>query len=77
MLAVAKHLPIGNATHEQQLLTYAENCVTPTYLYFQSKFDNELKPAVEAFKAARYVSPSKVNELKPDASDIDENLPVP
>lgn len=71
MLAVAKHLAIGNATHEQQLLTYAENCVTPTYLYFQSKFDNELKPAVEAFKAARYVSPSKVNELKPDASDID------
>ena len=70
VLAVAKHLAIGNATHEQQLLIYGENCVTPAYLYFQSKFDNELKPAVEAFKAARYVSPSKVNELKPNASDI-------
>ena len=47
------------------------DCVTPAYLYFQSKFDNELNPAVEAFKVARYVSPSKVNELKPDDSDVD------
>lgn len=59
MLAVAKHLAIGNATRQQQLSTYAENCVTPAYSYFQSKFDNELKPAVEAFKAAWYVSLSK------------------
>ena len=71
VLAVAKHLAIGNATHKQQLMMYAENCVTPAYLYFQSKFDNELKPVVEAFKATQYMSPSKVNELKPDSSDID------
>ena len=42
-----------------------------TYQYFQSKFDNDLKPALLAFKAARYFSPSKICELKPSSADID------
>ena len=52
-------------------MTYANNCVTEAYGYFRNKFDNELKPAMEAFKAARYLYPAKVNALKPTTFDID------
>ena len=69
--AVAKQLTNGNIGHETPLVTYANNCVTEAYGYFRNKFDNELKPALEAFKAAQYVCPAKVNALKPTTSDID------
>ena len=68
--AVAKQLAIGDATCEQ-LVGYAKACVQPAYQYFQSKFDNDLKPVLLAFKAARYFSLSKMSELKPSAADID------
>ena len=69
--AVAKLLSRGKSTHECQLIAYAKACCVPAYAYFKEKFDNDLKPVVTAFKAARYFSPSKVNELKPTAADID------
>lgn len=69
--AVARQLADGNAAHERQLVAYAENCVTEGYNYFRSKFDDDLKSAMEAFGAARYLSPAKVNAIKPIASDID------
>jgi hypothetical protein len=43
----------------------------PAYSYFKQKFDTDLKNAVEAFKAARYFLPSKIDELRPTISDID------
>ena len=49
----------------------ANACCAPAYSYFKAKFDNDLSPHLLAFKAARYFSPSKVNELKPAAADID------
>ena len=48
----------------------ANACCAPAYSYL-AKFDNDLSPHLLAFKAARYFSPSKVNELKPAAADID------
>ncbi len=69
--AVAKHLPGGDTVHEQQLVVYAKACAQPAYTYFKEKFDDKLKPALLAFKAARYFSPSKIAELKPTATDID------
>ena len=71
VIAVAKALAAGNPTHYQQLVAYAKNCVEPAYNYFCSKADNDLKPVLDAFKAARYFSPSKFHELKPSAGDID------
>lgn len=71
VVAVAKYLATGNASRERQLVAYAENCVTAAYSYFKSKFDDALKPAVTAFKAAGYFSPSKINELKHTTSDVD------
>ena len=51
---------------------YAKTCDEPAYAYFKSKFEGELKPLVQAFKAARIFSPSKANELKPTTRDVDE-----
>ena len=70
--AVAEKLSKGNIVHKQMLKSYARDCVEPAFEYFKQKFDMELKPLVEVFKAARYFSPSKVAELKPSAQDIDE-----
>ena len=69
--AVAKTEAKGNATHEKQLLNYSRVCVQPAYDYFHLKFNNDLKPVFDAFKAARLFSPSKFHELKPSAADID------
>ena len=64
-VAIARKLSQGNPTINQQLLHYAKSCVAPAYHYFKDTFDNDLKLAVSAFKAARYFNPSKINELKP------------
>ena len=57
VVAVAREIACGNASHEQQLSAYARACVQPAYDYFRSKFDNDLKPALNSFKAARYFHP--------------------
>ena len=69
--AVAKQLAGGSSSHEQQLNAYARACIDPAYAYFQAKFDNDLKPAMQVFKAARYFSPTASCELKPVANDLD------
>ena len=75
--AVTKLLASGNSTHEKQLIAYAKACSIPAYAYFKEKFDNDLRPIVLAFKAARYLSPSKVNELKPTADDVNSFAAFP
>ena len=71
VVAVTREEASGNASHEQQLSAYVRSCVQPAYNYFKSKFDNDLKPALNCFKAARYFSPSKCSELRPTVADID------
>ena len=68
---MAKAEANGNASHEQQLLDYSKACVQPAHDYFYLKFYNNLKPVLDAFKAARLFSPFKFHELKPSATDID------
>ena len=70
-VAVAKAEANGNASHEQHLLDYSKACVQPAYDYFYLKYNNDLKPDLYAFKAARLFSPFKFHELKPSATDID------
>ena len=65
----------STASQQQLLLDYAENCVKLAYNYFKQKFEVELKPLVGIFKYARFFDPTKVGELKPSSSDID-NLKV-
>ena len=69
--AVGKAEANGNASHEQQLLDYSKACVQPAYDYFYLKFNNDLKPVLDAFKVTRLFSPFKFHELKPSATDID------
>ena len=69
LVAVAKHISVGNTAHESQ--TCANACCAPAYFYFKAKFDNDLRSHLLAFKVACYFSPLKVNELKPTAADID------
>ena len=51
-------------------MAYARACVQPAYDYFRLKFDNDLKPVLDGFKAARYFSPSKFYELRPTVADV-------
>ena len=69
--AVAKAEANGNASREQQLLDYSKACVQPAYDHFYLKFNNDLEPVLDAFKAARLISPFKFHELKPSATVID------
>ena len=69
--ALTKQLARGNSSLEQQLNAYARGCIDPAYAYFHAKFDNDLKPAMQVFKAARYFCPATTSELKPVASDLD------
>ena len=71
VVAVAREVASGNASHEQQLSAYARSRVQPAYNYFKSKFDNGLKPALDCFTVAHYFSPSKCSELRPTVADID------
>lgn len=68
---LAKQLAGGCSSHEQQLNAYVRACVDPAYAYFLAKFDNDLKPAMQVFKAAHYFSPVTASELKPTTSDLD------
>ena len=55
-------------------MNYAKSCIEPAYAYFNSKFQSptsDLTKALSAFKAARFFSPSQINELKPSTTDID------
>ena len=56
VMACARNLANGNATAEQQLITYAKSCVEAGYQFFKSKCDGELKPVVSFFKGARMLS---------------------
>ena len=42
--ALANQLAGGNTSHQQQLRAYTRACIAPAYTYFQTKFDNDLKP---------------------------------
>ena len=72
VMACARILAIGNATAEQQLVTYAKSCVEAGYQYFKLKFDGELKPVVSFFKGARLLSPEKMKDTHIDESTIDD-----
>ena len=67
----ALQLSEGDHVYEQQLVAYSKTCVQTAFNYFKSKFDDDLKPVLLAFKAARYFSPSKVHEMKPSVTDPD------
>ena len=69
--AIAMQLSGSDRMHEQQLVAYAKACVEQAYSYFQAKFDNDHKPTLLAFKAARYFSLLKVHKINPMDADLE------
>ena len=63
VVSIAKALSNGNSSHEQQLLAYAESWIQPAYAYFREKFENDLKPALDVLKAARFFLPPSLMKL--------------
>jgi len=57
---------------KKQLLGYADTCLKPAYDYFKLKFDQDLKPALNAFKAACLFSPSKAYSMHLTVSIVDQ-----
>ena len=74
---VVDRLSGGQAAAKQQLLAYGISCVKPAFDYFISKFRHELKPTMDAFKAAQLFLPRKVNDLCPDSSSVDNLKAIP
>ena len=77
MAAIANTLAPGNQSVVQQWMQYGMDCVQPGIDHFHSKFGNDSSLPLNAFKAARLVSPLKVNDLKPVAADIDSLKCIP
>jgi hypothetical protein len=65
---VAERLSQGQNTIKQQLVSYGLACVK---LASAIKFGQEIKPVVDAFKAAQLLWPHKVNYLSPDSSSVE------
>ena len=71
--AIAAVIAPGNPAVQQQLILYALGCVKDGLEYFQQKFGNDATSPLNAFRAARSVSPSKMDEIQPSGSDIDSD----
>ena len=61
----------ANQSLQQRIVQYGTACVQPGLDYFERHFNSSLKDALSAFKAARYFSPLKMNNIQPNAEAID------
>ena len=77
MSAIARHLAPGNLPVQQQWMSYGMNCVKDGIEYFNNKFGDDSASPLNAFKAARLFSPSKVNDIQPSAADVDTLTSIP
>lgn len=64
----------GDLGREQQLVAYAKACFSSAYAYFQSKFERDFHPIVQAFKVAHFISPYKMCKVQPSATDINSQF---
>lgn len=71
--AIAKHLAHGSFTAKQKWIDHAKTCIEPGHSYFKHQLTSSLKGPLQAFKAARLFSPSRLYTMKPDIVDV-ENL---
>ena len=69
---LAQQFSGGNTVARNQFVQYAQSCVKPGQDYFNTQLQQSLKESLSAFKAARLLSPHKVTEMLPVASDVDQ-----
>ena len=68
--AIAAHIA-SNAQEESDLVQHAKSCVQPGIAYYFEQVSTNMKPALEAFKAARRFSPFRLIEINPSVTAID------
>ena len=68
--AIAAHI-VSNAQEESDLVQHAKSCVQPGIAYYFEQVSTNMKPALEAFKAARLFSPFRLIEINPSVTAID------
>ena len=77
LTALSTKLSSGNATLAQQYEQYGRNCVQPGMQYFLTRFTQDLRESVEAFKAARLFVPHRALEIRPDSNAINSFTSFP
>jgi hypothetical protein len=71
LAAVASNLSSGDTDMEEHLIDHAKSCVQPGVSYYFQQLSTNMKSPLEAFKAARLFSPSKLSEMNPGVNAID------
>ena len=74
--AIAGHIA-ANAHEESDLVEHGKRCVQPGIAYYFQQVSTNMKPALEAFKAARLFSPFRLNEIKPSVASLDTVIAFP
>ena len=75
--AIARDLSNSNPANQQQWEVYGKSCVEPAIQYYRERLNSSMKTPLEAFKAARIFSPSKVQEMQVSVSTVDELAAFP
>ena len=75
--AIARELAGGDPHIVQQWVSYALSCVHKAFSYFETKFEDDSQSPLNAFKAFRYFSPSKIKSMNPSVADITSLSVVP
>ena len=69
--AIAKKLANGSLHAKQKWIDHAKTCIEPGHNYFKRQLTSSLKGRLQAFKAARLLSPSRLHTMKPDIGDVE------
>ena len=77
LAAVASNLSSGDTVMEEHLIDHAKSCVQPGISFNFQQLSTNMKGPLEAFKAARLFSPSKLSEMNPGVNAIDSFISLP
>ena len=75
--AIAADLAPDNSMVQQQLILYTLSCVKDGLEYFQERFSNDSISLLNAVRAARCMSPSKIDEMQRSTLDTDSLTATP
>ena len=64
------HNVASDSDMEEELIQYAKSCVQLGVMYYSNQLATSMKGPLEAFKAARFFSPAKVQQIRPSVSAL-------
>ena len=77
LAAVAANLSSGDTNMKKHLIDHGKSCVQPGISYYFQQLSTNMKGPLEAFKAARLFSPSKLSEMNLSVNAIDSLCSFP